>query len=221
MIKPILSASVSRTVMLFAAATILISPVTVLAQSGGVVLGHSIIEPAIDDMTGAPVFILETQKSPFPVKSSPNAAAPIYAVLYPLASSVPASGLDCQPTNCDHDQVFEMPNTDYGVLPATLCQQFTPDHGSDCSALKGLNILLGLAQTGGDFNVPWNVEFVFFTHQAFEDGAINKVIKTHAELMALWSSGDVQILDTPVTFSCAPVSEATYDRGTPEVIPYP
>jgi hypothetical protein len=138
---------------------------------------------------------------------------------------VPAGDLDCQPTNCDHDQVLEtppgMPNTDYGVLPASLCQQFTPDHSSNCSALKGLDILLGLAPTGGDFNVPWNVEYVIFTHKAFEDGAIDTPIKTHTELIALWDSGDVIIQDIPITFDCAPVPQVTYDRGTPEVIPFP
>lgn len=209
--------SLVRAVLLLGATAIL-SVATAFAQ-GGVVLGNSIIEPAIEDMTGSPVFILETQKSPFPVKSNPRAAAPLYAVLYPPASSV--SDLNCQPTNCDHDQVFEMPNTDYGILPASLCQQFTPDHGSDCSALKGLDILLGLAPTGGDFNVPWHVEYVYFTHKAFTDNAINTQIKLLSQLQALQLSGDVMILDTPITFDCAPVPEATYNRGTPEVIAYP
>jgi len=219
--KPIRSWGLHRVAFLLAAAAILSLPSAVFAQSGGVTFGNSIVEPAIDDMTGAPVFILETQKSPFPVESNPNAAAPIYAVLYPTASSVPAGDLDCQPTNCNHDQVFEMPNTDYGILPAALCQQFTPDHGSDCSALKGLDILLGFASTGGDSNVARHMEFVYFTHKAFSDGAINTRVKLLSQLQSLQNNGDVMIFDIPITFDCAPVPEATYDRGTPEVIPYP
>lgn len=210
-----------RTALLMAAIAMLGLSTAATAQSGGVVLGNSIIEPAIEDMTGNPVFILETQKSPFPVKSNASAAAPIYAVLYPLASSVPAGDLDCQPTNCNHDQVFEMPNTDYGILPASLCQQFTPDHGSDCSALKGLDILLGLARTGGDFSVPRHMEFVYFTHKAFTDGAIDTRVKLLTQLQSLQNNGDVMIFDIPITFDCAPVPEQAYGRGTPEVIPYP
>jgi hypothetical protein len=63
---------------LILAATAILGVSAARAQSGGVVLGNSIIEPAIDDMTGAPVFILETQKSPFPVKSSPTVSDSLF-----------------------------------------------------------------------------------------------------------------------------------------------
>lgn len=206
---------------LFLAAVAILGVASAFAQSGGVVLGHSIIEPAFDDMTGNPVFILETQKSPFPSASSPTAAAPLYAVLYPVQSSVPANMLDCQPTTCDHDNVMMGINTNYGALDPSICVQFTPIHIPYCSALKGLNILLGIAQTGGDFNVPWHVKFVIFTDQGFEDHAYNTYITKLDQINSLQNSGDVTVMDAPITFNCAPVSETTYSLGTPEVIPYP
>ncbi|HEY2468836.1 MAG TPA: hypothetical protein VGI45_13485 [Terracidiphilus sp.] len=216
--KTIRSCSLFRAALLLAATAIL-GVSAALAQSGGVTLGNSIIEPAFDDMTGTPVFIHETQKSPFPVKSNPRAAAPIYAVEYPVQSSIPAAEMDCQPTNCDHDNVIPFPDMNYGLASDDACRVF--NGGNPCSQLKGVEILLGLAPTGGDFNVAWHAELVFFTAQGFRDGAIDTKITTLSQLNSALTKGDAYLLDTPITFECSPAPKQTYDRGVPEVIPYP
>jgi hypothetical protein len=82
------------------------------------------------------------------------------------------------------------------------------------------------ASTGGDFNVPWQVELVIFTPKAFQSdpnhpAIINTRITTVAQLQSLVNDGDVFIVETPITFDCAVVSEQTYDNGAPLVVPYP
>lgn len=194
---------------------------TAFAQSGEVTLGNSSIEPAFDDVTGNPVFYLETKKSPMPVKANSHAIAPLYAVVYPVNSSVPADEFNCQPTNCDHLNVLPFQDPDYGLLAGSdpACQTF--NGGQPCSPVKGHDHLIGIASAGGDFNVPWQVQLVIFMGKAFHDGAINTPITTVAQLQSLVNAGDVFIVDTPITFDCAVVSEQTYDNGTPLVVPYP
>ena len=201
------------------AASIILFSHAAFAQSGEVVLGKSTIEPALDDSTGNMVFILETQKTPFPVKANQHAIAPLYAVVYPVQSTIPADSLNCQPTNCDHLNVLPFPDPDYGLASDADCQAFNA--GSPCSPVKGHNHLIGIASTGGDFNVAWHVELALFTSQAFVDGAINTRITTLSQLQSLIDSGDVFLADTPTTFDCAVVSQSAYDHGTPLQIPFP
>ena len=92
--------------------------------------------------------------------------------------------------------------------------------GSPCSPVKGHDHLVGVASTGGDHNA-WHVELVVFTHAAFLDGTINTRVTTLSQIQALVKSGDVFIVDTPITFTSSVTSEQTYDLGTPVVIPYP
>ena len=201
------------------AAGIILFSHAALAQSGEVVLGKSSIEPALDDSTGNVVFMLETQKTPSPVKANQHAVAPLYAVVYPVQSTVPADSLNCQPTNCDHLNVLPFPDPDYGLASDADCQAFNA--GAPCSPVKGHNHLIGIASTGGDFNIAWHVQFALFTSQAFADGTINTRISTLAQLQSLIDSGEVFIADTPITFDCAIVSQSTYDQGTPLAIPFP
>jgi hypothetical protein len=179
------------------------------------------VEPAINSGSGATVYILTPIKAPFPSKANPDhAVAPLYLPLYPVTSTVPAFELNCQPTNCDHVNVLPFPSVDYGALPGTdkACVDF--NGGSPCSLVEGHDHLIGVAPTG-DFNVAWHVELVVFTHAAFLDGKINTRILTEDQIDALVKSGDVIIIDTPVTFNCSITSERTYELGTPVVIPFP
>lgn len=218
--KTIRSYSLFRAVLLVGATAIL-GLSAAFAQSGEVKLGNSTIEPAFDDTTGNPVFYLETSKSPMPVKANAQALAPLYAVVYPISSSIPDVEMNCQPTNCDHLEVLPFPDPDYGLLAGSdpACQAF---NGSQpCSPVKGHDHLIGIASTGGDFNVAWQVKLVLFNSKAFGDGTINTPITTVAQLQSLVNNGEVFIVDTPITFDCAVVSEQTYDNGTPLVVPYP
>jgi len=189
------------------------------ADSGQRTFGQASVEPSIDDSTGGAVYLLTPIKAPNPTNNNPKADAPLYLVVYPLNSAIPASDLNCQPTNCDHVNVLPFPNTDYGAAINQACVDF--NGGSPCSAVKGHDHLVGIASTGGDFNVAWHVKLVFFTHDGFTNGAINTRITTLTQLQALVNSGYVAIGDTPITFHCSRTSEATYDKGTPVVIPYP
>ena len=179
------------------------------------------VEPAVDSTTGGEVYLLTPIKAPFPSKANPVATAPLYLPLYPLISTVPAFELNCQPTNCDHVNVLPFPSVDYGALPGNdkRCADF--NGGNPCSPVEGHDHLVGVASTGGDFNVAWHVKLVVFTHAAFLDGKINSRIKTVSQINALVKSGDAIIIDTPVTFNCSITSERTYDLGTPVVIPFP
>lgn len=190
-------------------------------ESGQRVFGQTSVEPALDDSTGNLIYLLTPLKSPFPSKSNPRAASPLYLTLYPLSSTLPASEFNCQPTNCDHLNVLPFPDVDYGALSGsdTACADF--NGGNPCSAVKGHDHLVGVASTGGDFNVAWHVQLVIFTHAAFLDGKINTRITTLSQIEALVQSGDAFIADTPITFNCSVTSGRTYDLGTPVVIPYP
>jgi hypothetical protein len=179
------------------------------------------VEPAFDLSTGNSVYLLTPIKAPFPSKANTVATAPLYLPLYPLASTVSASDLNCQPTNCDHVNVLPFHFGGYNALPGTdqACVDF--NGGQDCSLVKGHDHLVGVASTGGDFNVAWHVKLVVFTSKAFGDGAINTRITTLGQIDALVASKDVIVVDTPITFNCSITSEQTYERGTPVVIPFP
>jgi len=199
-------------------------PMTTRAQSapsGQRMFGQVSVEPALDAANGNTIYLLTPVKAPFPSKSNPVAAAPLYLPLYPKASTVPASDLNCQPGNCDHSNVLPFPDTDYGALPGTdtACKDF--NNGKPCSEVKGHDHLVGIASTKGDFNVAWHVQLVIFTAAAFTDMKINTRITTLDQLNALVASGDVMIADTPITFNCSATAARTYDLGMPVVISYP
>jgi hypothetical protein len=205
-----------------ALSALLVLPTNALAsESGQRTFGHASVEPAFDDSTGGTVYLLTPINAPFPTKNNTRADAPLYLVVYPLTSAISANDLNCQPTNCDHANVLPFPNSDYGALPATdkACVDF--NGGKPCSSVKGHDHLVGIASTGGDFNVAWHVKLVFFTHDGFTSGKINTRITTLNQLQTLANNGDVVISDTPITFHCSKTSAQTYDNGTPVVIPYP
>jgi hypothetical protein len=204
---------------LLVAGAVLLFSHAAFAQSGEVTLGNSTIEPAIDDTTGNPIFFLQPKGAPFPVNANAHAIAPLYAVVYPVQSTIPADSLNCQPTNCDHLNVLPFPDTDYGLATAADCLEFNA--GAPCSAVKGHNHLLGIARTGGDFNVAWAVELVLFNSKAFADGTINTKITTLSQLQSLVDRGEVSIVPTPITFNCSIVPQRTYELGTPMEIPVP
>ena len=198
-----------------------LSSTAIAADSGQRKFGQATVEPAIDLSNGNTVYLLTPDKAPFPSKANPVATAPLYLPLYPVTSSVPFAGLNCQPSNCDHVNVLPFPSVDYGALPGTAkpCVDF--NGGNPCSLVEGHDHLVGVASTHGDFNVAWHVKLVVFTHAAFLDGKINTRITTLNQINTLVASGDAIVIDTPITFNCSVTSERTYDLGTPVVIPFP
>src|SRR5438552_1720651 len=158
--------------------------------------GQVTVEPAIDDVTGQQVFLLTPNKAPFPSKAPDRAQAPLYLVAYPTNSTL-TGPFNCTPTTCDHVQSVPLP--------------WYPSNG----LLKGHDHLVGIANTGGDFNVAWDLELDAFTPKGFGDGAINHRIMTLAELNAAKSNGDIQAIDIGVVFNCSSTNIATYLKGTP------
>jgi hypothetical protein len=158
--------------------------------SGMRAFGQVTVEPAIDLATGNEIFLLTPNRAPAgPVNAAPVARAPLYLVLYPTSSTLPAANFNCQPTNCDHAQSFVY-------------------------ALKGHDHLVGVPHTG-DFNVAWYVIAVGFTAQGFGDGAINTRIMTLGQLDAAVAAHDAFTVDIGFSFNCSITSLTTYTLGTP------
>lgn len=188
--------------MLLAAAV----PVSATGPSGERSIGNTskggvTIEPAYDYNTGQATYIL-TPTNAFFSKANAHAVAPLYIVVYP--SSYPGWTLDCMgvPGNCpDHDGLIAGAAT--GVEPGV--------YGTDPSAVPGHDHLLGLAKTGGDWNVAWHVYVVLFTNSA----AANTHVTTLTQLQADLGSGDAISLDSGIIFNCSSVPASLYWSGTP------
>ena len=185
-----------RMVALLAAGTLLLVAAMPASAdtwyTGQRTFGNASVEPAVDMADGSQIFLLTPAGAQ--TNANPRAHAPLYLVMYPGVSSVPASSLNCQPTNCDHANAF-------------------PPYGA--AGYKGHDHLVGMPHTG-DFNVAWDVYIIAFTPHGFGDGAINTRILTLSALNAAISAGDVAPpIDLDFAFNCSSVSSATYLKGTP------
>jgi hypothetical protein len=163
--------------------------------------GGATVEPAIDDANGNTVYLL----TPTNAQSHPNAhnVAPLYLPVYPVGS-----GIDPASLNCAH-------------LPADNC----PDHGPGVAGaamgivpsvygggVLGHDHLVGIASTGGDFNVIWEPVLVLFTNAQ----AATQHITTLAQIRAAEAAGNAFEVPLPqLDFHCSSVSAAVYARGTP------
>lgn len=195
----------------FAVATMVtLLPVIARADSlpsGERVNGQAVIEPAYDDSTGSIVYLLTPSRlaplSPNnPINNvNPHAVAPLYLIVYPPGTSWTFNCMGASPGNCpDHA----------GTVAGIATSLFPGVYGSDPAAVPGHDHLVGVAKTGGDFNVPWRVFLEFFTSTS----AVSH-ITTLAEFQAAWNHGDLMEVDTGITFVCAVVSASTYLAGTP------
>ena len=165
--------------------------------------GHgAAIEPAYDYNTGDPTYILTPTGAPFPSKANAHAVAPLFIVVYP--ASYPGWTLDCMgvPGNCpDHD----------GLIAGAATAVEPGVYGTDPAAVPGHDHLIGLANTGGDWNVAWHVYVVLFTNSA----AANTHVTTLTQLQADLGSGDAISLDSGIVFNCSAVPASLYWSGTP------
>src|SRR5919108_3639750 len=173
------------TLALLAGALVCMFPLGALAgslPSGERVVGKASIEPAYDDSTGNIVYLLTPDRLAPLNPSNPingvnsNAVAPLYLVVYPPGTP---GTFNCMgvPGNCpDHDAVIA------GVATSVMGTVY----GSDLNAVPGHDHLVGVARTGGDFNVPWHVYIELFT----SPGEVTH-ITTLAQLQAAWSSGAI------------------------------
>jgi hypothetical protein len=163
--------------------------------------GGAAIEPAYDYSTGTATYFLTPTKAFFS-KANGRAVAPLYIVVYP--STYPGWTLDCMgvPGNCpDHDGLIAGAAT--GVEPGV--------YGTDPAAVPGHDHLLGLANTGGDWNVAWHMYVILFTNSA----AANTHVTTLSQLRADLDSGDAVSVDSGIVFNCSAVPASLYWSGTP------
>jgi hypothetical protein len=137
-----------------------------------------------------------------PSNANQHAVAPLYIVEYPVGSSV--GRLNCMltvtPDNC--------PTHNSAIAQAAMA--IMP--GVYSSGAIGHDHLVGIAGTGGDFNVAWQVVLVLFTNSAAAD---TMHLTTLAQVRRAEQSGDAIEVPTPITFNCSYVSPAVYAHGTP------
>jgi hypothetical protein len=186
------------------------------SSTGHFVGGGGTIEPTYDYSTGLLTYIRTPNNAavhppvnpkmrmvnglPFPVN-----VAPIYLPVYPKSflQSDPSVTL-----NCFH-------------LPADNCA----DHGNAVAGaaeslgnptvygagVAGHDHLIGVASTGGDFNVIWEPVLVLFNNTA----AVHH-ITTLSDLLSEINSSNVTQIGLPqLDFHCSVVSAAAYNNGIP------
>jgi hypothetical protein len=195
-------------VIALAAAACLL-PVNALADSlpsGERALGNATIEPAYNDADGSIVYLLTPNRlAPLgpnnPISSvNSHAVAPLFLIVYPPRTP---GTFNCMgaPGNCP----------DHGGVIAGLATSVMPSvYGTDPLAVPGHDHLVGVARTGGDFNVAWHVYV-----ELFKPGAVVTHITTLAQLQAAWSANSLHEVDTGIVFACAVVSVHAYLAGTP------
>ena len=163
--------------------------------------GGGVVEPAYDDTTGNLVYLL----TPTNAKTHPNAhnVAPLYLPVYPVGS-----GIDPASLNCAHMPADNCPDHGPGVAGAAMGIM----HSVYGGGVLGHDHLVGIASTGGDFNIIWEPVLVLFTSAE----SATQHITTLSQITAALNKG--QIIEVPLPqldFNCASVSAAVYARGTP------
>ena len=167
--------------------------------------GNVTIEPAYNDADGSIIY-LQTPNHHAPLgptnttqQVNPHAVAPLYLIVYPAGTS---GTFNCMgvPGNCP----------DHGGAIAGLAAGQMPSVYPVAAAVQGHDHLVGVAKTGGDFNVAWHVYVELFT----STGAVHH-ITTLTDLNNTKDSGGLKEVDTGIVFLCTIVSESSYLAGTP------
>lgn len=190
------------------AAVLGISPVVAVTPSGEVTFGQTVIEPAYDDATGTLVYL----STPMHAVVHPNFAhnvAPIYLPVYPVGSAVGTAST----LNCMHVPVENCPDHGDAVAGAAMAISAANGFGSVyASGVLGHDHLVGIASTGGDWNVLWEPVLVLFTNAT----AANKHVTTLDQINAALAGGNAIEIPLPsLTFHCSAVSAKAYAHGTP------
>jgi hypothetical protein len=106
------------------------------------------------------------------------------------------------PGNCrDHD----------GLIAGAATAIESGVYGTDPAAVPGDDHLIGLANTGGDWNVAWHVYVILFTNSA----AANSHVTTLTQLRDALDGGDAISVDSGIIFNCNVVPASLYWSGSP------
>ena len=179
---------------------------TFSTASGTFTGGGGVVEPAYDDANGTLVYLL----TPTNAKTHPNAhnVAPLYLPVYPIDSTIDPATL-----NCAHVPADNCPDHGPAVAGAVMSIPIPPVHAIYGGGVLGHDHLVGIASTGGDFNIIWEPTLVLFLDHT---AAVTQHITTLAQINADVAAGLVVVIPLPqLDFNCASVSAAVYNRGTP------
>jgi len=196
--------------------------------SGHFVGGGGAIEPAFDDSTGTLVYLrtpnnnqnaknLPDKMVPFGDLgfSLPVNTAPIFLPVYPAGS-----GIDSATLNCDHLVPLNPgPGTgdnciDHGNAVAGAAMSIDPAvYGG---GVLGHDHLVGIAKTGGDFNVLWEPVLVLFTSVNPNQERITTLDQIETAVNVTHTAFLVPL--PPLTFHCSAEGSAAYDNATPAPI---
>jgi hypothetical protein len=187
--------------------------------SGHFVGGGGSIEPAYDDATGTLVYIQTPNGPPVhpathidPATGMPRNVAPIYLPVYPTGSGIDPASLNCAHVPADNC-------ADHGPGVADAVAGIEPSvYGA---GVVGHDHLLGIAKTGGDFNILWEPVLILFTSVQ----ASMTRITTLAQIKAAEAANPPQVFEVALpqlTFHCSVVSAAAYNGAVPApVVPSP
>lgn len=180
--------------------------------------GGQVIEAMYGGADGSIVYISTPKKTPDPVKSSPKASAPIYLPVYPKGTDF--SGLLCEHLDASGAVSDNCP--DHGFAIAGLAAGFEPGvYGAGVQGHDHVGGAPGDASIKGtdtDFNVAWVPVVVLFTDPSYVTH-----LTTVAQIDQYYK--DKKVIEIPLdgnhyglpnlTFHCAVVSSAVWDRSTP------
>jgi hypothetical protein len=190
---------------------VMIGDTTYSSATGHFTGGGGTVEPAIDDANGSTVYLF----TPNNAKTHANTHnfAPLYLVVYPVGSGIDPASLNCQHLLADlttlHDNCI-----DHGPIVAGAA-------GASPVYVRGVighDHLVGIASSGGDFNVIWEPVLVLFNSV---DASTTRIL-TLDQLNKAFGAG--QVSETPLPsldFNCASVSAAVYNHGTPAPVAGP
>ena len=178
--------------------------------SGEVTFGQTVVEPAYDDGTGTLVYL----STPMHVGVHPVFArnvAPLYLPVYPVGVNV--GTLNCQDTTAT--TVENCPDHGPEVAGAAMGISAAMGFGDVyANGVQGHDHLVGIASSGGDFNILWEPVLVLFTNT----GAASSHLTTLDQINAALTGPNPDAIAFPLpsaTFNCAVVPAAVYARGTP------
>ena len=204
--------------------------------SGHFTGGGATIEPAIDDSTGGYVYLrtpnnarsaknLPKKMVPFSDLgfSLPVNVAPLFLTVYPAGSNIDPATLNCAHIPADNC-IDHGPAVAAGAVcidPSVYAQGGTPDPNCapdatappNTSNVLGHDHLVGVAQSGGDFNVLWEPVLVLFTAVDPNQERITTLDQIETAVNVTHTAFLVPL--PTLTFPCSVEGPAAYEKAMP------
>ena len=178
--------------------------------SGEVTFGQTVVEPAYDAATGALVYLSTPMHAAVHPVFAKN-VAPIYLPVYPVGLDVGI--LNCQDTTAT--TVENCPDHGPGVAAAAMGISAAGGFGSVyANGVQGHDHLVGIASTGGDFNVLWEPVLILFTNTQAASAHPLTLDEINADLAGTHPNA-IPVPLPSLTFHCSVVSASAYAHGVP------